>query len=121
MLSKTKQKRDCKSIGRTISRTKVIDCVGDLLTRLWNAWHSERHFVFTVGGERVNPALTIPCLLRLLYVIAKLLRHQTLGYSCSRVLKGVVYFLYIDAENLRQVYRCAIAANASLPNTKPVR
>jgi hypothetical protein len=41
-------------IANQFSRSKVIDCVGELLTRLWNAWHSERHCVFTAGGERVK-------------------------------------------------------------------
>jgi hypothetical protein len=49
VLSKT-QKTDCNQF----SRSKVIDCVGELLTRRWNAWYSERHYVFTTGGERVN-------------------------------------------------------------------
>jgi hypothetical protein len=50
VLSKTKQ----KMIGNQFSRSKVIDCVRELLTRRWNAWHSERPCVFTVGGERVK-------------------------------------------------------------------
>jgi hypothetical protein len=28
--------------------------VWELLTRRWNAWHWERHYVFTAGGERVK-------------------------------------------------------------------
>jgi hypothetical protein len=43
-----------KIIANQCSRLKVIDCVGELLTRRWNAWHSERHSVFRAGGERVN-------------------------------------------------------------------
>jgi hypothetical protein len=43
-----------KLIANQFSRSKVIDCVAELLTRRWNAWHSERHCVFTAGGEKVN-------------------------------------------------------------------
>jgi hypothetical protein len=49
MLSKTQ-----KMIANQLSRSKVIDCVGKLFTRHWNAWHSERHCVFTADGERVK-------------------------------------------------------------------
>jgi hypothetical protein len=48
MLSKTQK------TANQFSRSKVNDCVGELLTRRWNAWHSERHCVFTAGGERVK-------------------------------------------------------------------
>jgi hypothetical protein len=43
-----------KLIANQFSRSKVIDCVGELLTMRWNAWHSERHCVFTAGGEKVK-------------------------------------------------------------------
>jgi hypothetical protein len=41
-------------IANQFSGSKVIDCVGELLTRHWNAWHSKRQCVFTAGGERVK-------------------------------------------------------------------
>jgi hypothetical protein len=56
MLSKTHTK---KLITNQFRRSKVIDCVGELLTRRWNAWHSEKHCVFTAGGERVNTTALI--------------------------------------------------------------
>jgi hypothetical protein len=46
-----------KIIANQFSRSKVINCLGELLTRLWNAWHSERHCVVTAGGERVKEVL----------------------------------------------------------------
>jgi hypothetical protein len=51
MLSKKK-----KLIANQFSRSKVIECVWELLTRRWNAWNSERHCIFTAGGERVKYA-----------------------------------------------------------------
>jgi SRSO17 transposase len=41
-------------IANQFSKSKIIDCVGELLSRRWNGWHSERHFVFTADGERVK-------------------------------------------------------------------
>jgi hypothetical protein len=43
-----------KLMANQFSRSKVIDCLGKLLTKRWTAWHSERHYVFTAGGERVK-------------------------------------------------------------------
>jgi hypothetical protein len=43
-----------KMIANQFSRSKVINCVGKLITRHWNAWHSERHCVFTGGGKRAK-------------------------------------------------------------------
>jgi hypothetical protein len=51
MLSKNTKK---KLIANQFSRSKVINCMRELLTRRWNTWHSKRHCVFTAGGERVN-------------------------------------------------------------------
>jgi hypothetical protein len=50
LLSKT----EIKMIANQFSRSKVIDCVVQLLTMRWNAWQSERHRAFTAGGERVK-------------------------------------------------------------------
>jgi hypothetical protein len=43
-----------KLIANQFSRSKVMDFVWELLTGRWNAWHPERHCVFTAGGEMVN-------------------------------------------------------------------
>jgi hypothetical protein len=43
-----------KLIANQFSRSKVIDYVRELLTRSWNARHSERHCIFTAGDERVK-------------------------------------------------------------------
>jgi hypothetical protein len=56
---KKKQKKKKKTIANQCSKSEVIDFVGELLTRHWNAWHSERHCVFTAGSERVNLRLYI--------------------------------------------------------------
>jgi hypothetical protein len=49
------QQKKNQLIANQFSASEVIDCVGKLLTRHWNTWHSERHCVFTAGGERVKP------------------------------------------------------------------
>jgi hypothetical protein len=51
-----------KLIANQFSRSKVIDCVGKFLTRLWNVWHSERHCIFTAGNERVIDLFSEPLL-----------------------------------------------------------
>jgi hypothetical protein len=43
VLSKTKT----KLIANQFSRPKVIDCLGELLTRRWNAWHSDTDIAFS--------------------------------------------------------------------------
>jgi hypothetical protein len=51
------QKHTKKLTANQFSRSKVIDCVDELLTRCWNAWHWERHCVFTAGEEWVKAPL----------------------------------------------------------------
>jgi hypothetical protein len=49
MLSKTQKNwLQISSIGQ-----KLLT-VSELLTSRWNAWHSERHCIFTTGGEKVK-------------------------------------------------------------------
>jgi hypothetical protein len=48
------QKHTKKLVANQFSWSKVIDYVGELLTRRWNAWQAERYCVFTAGGERVK-------------------------------------------------------------------
>jgi hypothetical protein len=59
-----------KLLAKLFSRSKVIDCVGELLSRRWNAWHSERYCVskLAVTGIKVMvDTMHLSCELRLTF------------------------------------------------------